>query len=49
MILVLAEIGEIQPETTEQGPVIAMKQPVEATNYGPLQTPQYGLSPTYRV
>ena len=45
VILVFAQIGEIQPETAKQGLVIAMKQPVQATNHGPLQSPQYVLSP----
>ena len=40
VILVLAQIGEIQPETAKQGLVIAMQQPVQATNHGPLQATQ---------
>ena len=45
VILVFAQIGKIQPETAKQGLVIAMKQPVQATNHGPLQSPQDVLSP----
>jgi hypothetical protein len=44
VILVLAQIGQIQPETAKQSLVIAMKQPVQPANDGPLQSPQYGLS-----
>jgi hypothetical protein len=45
VILVFAQIGQIEPETTKQGLVIAVKQPVQATNHGPLQSPQYVFSP----
>src|SRR5262245_6403480 len=45
VILVLAQIGQIQPETAKQSLVIAMKQPVQATNHGPLQSPQDVFSP----
>src|SRR5207249_7797684 len=44
VILVLAQIGQIQPETAKQSLIIAMKQPVQPANDGPLQSPQYGLS-----
>src|SRR4029453_13037507 len=45
VILVLAQIRQIQPETAKQRLVIAMKQPIQATNHGPLQSPQYVFSP----
>src|SRR5882724_7273754 len=40
VILILAQIGEIQPETAKQSLVIAMKQPVQTTNHRPLQAAQ---------
>ena len=39
VILVLTQIGQIEPETAKQGLVVAMKQPVQTTNDGPLQSP----------
>jgi hypothetical protein len=44
MILVLAQIGQIQTETPKQSPVVAMQQPIQPTNHGPLQAPQYIFS-----
>src|SRR4029434_914923 len=45
VILVFAQISQIEPDTTKQGLVIAVKHSVQATNHGPLQSPQYVLSP----
>src|SRR5215510_4927297 len=40
VILILAQFGQIQTETAKQSLVVAMKQPVQTTNHGPLQSPQ---------
>ena len=39
-VLVLADIGEIQAEAAEEGPVIAVQQPVETADHRPLEAPQ---------
>ncbi len=40
MILIFAEIGEIQSEAAKQSSIIAVEQSVEAANDGPLQAPE---------
>jgi hypothetical protein len=45
MILILAQISEIEPETAKQSSVVAVKKPVQPTNHGPLQAPEDVLSP----
>src|SRR5215813_6203987 len=40
VILVLTQLGQIQPKTAKQSLVIAMKQPIQSTNHGPFQSPQ---------
>src|SRR5215467_12854581 len=45
VILILAQFRQIQTETAKQSLVVAMKQPIQTTNYGPLQSPQDVFSP----
>ena len=45
VILVFAQIRQVQPKTAKQSLVIAMKQPIQATNHSPLQSPQDVFSP----
>jgi hypothetical protein len=42
-VLVLADVGEVQPEAAEQRPVIAVQQAVEAPDHRPLETAQNGF------
>ena len=43
VVLVLAQVGEIEPETAEQRPVIAVQQAVEPADHRPLEAPQQRL------
>src|SRR5262245_52693206 len=45
VILVLAQVDKIQPETAKQSLVVAMKQSVQTTNHSPLQSPQDVFNP----
>ena len=40
VILVFAQIRQVQPKTAKQSLVIAVQQAIEATNHRPLQAPQ---------
>ena len=40
VILVLAQVGEIEPEAAEQRPVVAVQQPVQTADHRPLEPPQ---------
>jgi hypothetical protein len=40
VVLVLADVGEVEPEPAEQRPVVALQQAVEPTDHRPLEPPQ---------
>jgi hypothetical protein len=44
VVLVLAQVGEVEPEAAEQRPVVALQQPVQTAQDRPLELAQQRLS-----
>jgi hypothetical protein len=45
VVLVLAQVGEVEAEAAEEGAVVAVQQPVQTANHRPLELLQYLLKP----
>ncbi|MCY1372227.1 hypothetical protein D9M69_594190 [compost metagenome] len=43
VVLVFAQVGQVQPAAPHEGAVVALQQTVEPADHGPLQTAQQGI------
>ena len=49
VILVFAQVGEIEPEAAEERPIVAVQQAVESPQHRPLEPAQHALGVARRV